>query len=248
MADDHDERQLTLVVIATCILTYLISRTLAKKKVQRRSKPGSEWDEVKFFSDINRAVPRQYTLIVDRSGSMSSSRWFSGSRWAEAERAVGHLAPHITKWDPDGVTCFFFSGSHKMYDNIKSSEDVKSMFKAERPSGGTNLSGVLDAAFAEHFKRGGEDETILVITDGQPNDPAATKRSIIRAANRIKRNEQLSVSFIQVGDDAGATEFLDGLDDDLVRQGAKFDIVDTVTCKEMQGLSFSQLVEKSILD
>jgi len=88
--------------------------------------------------------------------------------------------------------------------------------------------------------------TILVITDGVPNDKNAVVQTIKDAANMLQRDEDLSITFVQIGNDAEATKYLIHLDDTL--SGAKFDIVDRVTSQEMQGMSFSQLVAKSILD
>lgn len=53
---------------------------------------------------------------------------------------------------------------------------------------------------------------------------AATTKVIVNAAARINSQEDLSVSFIQIGDDRSATKFLKFLDDNLRPQGAKFDI------------------------
>ena len=66
------------------------------------------------------------------------------------------------------------------------------------------------------------------------------------AANRIQRDEDLSVSFIQIGHDRSATKFLKHLDDDL--RGCRFDIVDAETAEHMQGMSFADFITKSIVD
>jgi len=50
---------------------------------------------------------------------------------------------------------------------------------------------------------------------------------------------------VQIGHDSSATTFLKALDDDL---NAKFDIVDTVTAEEMEGMQFEELIAKSICD
>lgn len=66
------------------------------------------------------------------------------------------------------------------------------------------------------------------------------------AANKIRRDEDLSVSFIQIGHDHSASKFLKHLDDDL--KGARFDIVDSETSENMQGMSFADFIAKSIAD
>ena len=44
-------------------------------------------------------------------------------------------------------------------------------------------------------------------------------RRIVDASRRLYRDEDLSISFIQIGNDHGAKKFLKWLDDDLRRQG-----------------------------
>jgi hypothetical protein len=73
----------------------------------------------------------------------------------------------------------------------------------------------------QHFNAG-KPETILVITDGQPDNEEEVKKAIINVTKRLKKKEELSISFVQIGSDGGATRFLDALDDDLVSRGAAF--------------------------
>ncbi|KYQ92839.1 hypothetical protein DLAC_05424 [Tieghemostelium lacteum] len=200
---------------------------------------------VKFFDHVKHKYARDYTLIIDKSGSMS------GSLWTQAQAAVAKIAPFACQADPDGITLYFFSSpsnNHPKYDNIKDSNKVMDLFRREKPSGTTDLHGVLRQAINDHFTKVGKPETILVITDGIPNNEKDVKTLIINTANRLQRDEDLSISFIQIGRDSDATKFLHDLDDYLTSQGAKFDIVDTLTVDEMQNLSFEQLIDKSILD
>eukprot|EP00995_Heteronema_vittatum_P008318 NODE_3506_length_661_cov_227.114379_g2500_i0.p3 GENE.NODE_3506_length_661_cov_227.114379_g2500_i0~~NODE_3506_length_661_cov_227.114379_g2500_i0.p3 ORF type:complete len:124 (-),score=52.63 NODE_3506_length_661_cov_227.114379_g2500_i0:257-628(-) len=123
------------------------------------------------------------------------------------------------------------------------------MGNANYPNGSTNLTAVLEEAFEEHFHTFKKDKkigtTILVITDGEPDDRGGVERSIVDAANRLKRDSDLSLSFIQIGDDPGAAQFLKYLDDNL---RCKFDIVDTLKNEELQGMRFSDVINHSIND
>ena len=85
-----------------------------------------------------------------------------------------------------------------------------------------------------------------MITDGEPDDKNAVIREIVSATQRMNRDEELSVSFIQIGNDSGARDFLKFLDDGL--KSAKFDIVDALTSDEMYGMNFYDLVAKSVMD
>lgn len=118
--------------------------------------------------------------------------------------------------------------------------------------GRTDLASVLSDAVNNYFDRKtiGEaktnGETILVITDGEPDDYKGVMRVIIEASRQIDRDEELGISLIQVGKDRKATQFLQALDDQLESAGAKFDIVDTITIDDMQGLTLAEVLLNAI--
>jgi hypothetical protein len=131
---------------------------------------------------------------------------------------------------------------------------VAQIFQENDPSGSTNLAAVLLDATSNYFQRktAGQTkpsgETILVITDGEPDDRRAVMKVIIDASRLMDRDEELAISFIQVGSDATATRFLKALDDDLQSAGAKFDIVDTVTLDDMEGMTLTEVLLNAIAD
>ena len=71
---------------------------------------------------------------------------------------------------------------------------------------------------------------------------------IAEMTKQLQSRKELAISFIQVGKDPAATEFLKTLDDDLVKAGAALDIVDTVTLEEMEEYSLSKILEKAFTD
>jgi hypothetical protein len=83
---------------------------------------------------------------------------------------------------------------------------------------------------------------VLVVTDGAPDDEKAVMKAVIRAAKRVQRPDELVVSFIQIGTDAGARRFLKILDEEMVRAGAPFDIVSTVTLDEAEGMGLTEVL------
>lgn len=195
----------------------------------------------KFFLSAKAQLQRDYVLVIDRSGSMSSGR-----RWQEACRAVKTLAPYVCKFDPDGITVILFSSGVDKFENIKSADEVEKLFHRHQPSGSTNLALALHDAFTDHFNGSRGATTILVVTDGCPDSQSAVERVIRRAANSVESQEELSVSFVQIGDDSGAAAYLEHLDDTL--DNVKFDIVDTVTYEACTKMSFGELVACSIYD
>lgn len=197
---------------------------------------------------------RDYTLIIDKSGSMSTPDQLGGkSRWDAAQESTLAVARKCEQFDPDGITVYLFSGRFKRFENVTSSK-VAQIFQENDPSGSTNLAGVLLDATSNYFQRktAGQTkpsgETILVITDGEPDDRRAVMKVIIDASRLMDRDEELAISFIQVGSDATATRFLKALDDELQSAGAKFDIVDTVTLDDMEGMTLTEILLNAIAD
>lgn len=197
---------------------------------------------------------RDYTLIIDKSGSMSTPDQVGGrSRWEMAQESTLALARKCEQFDPDGITVYVFSGRFKRYDDVTSAK-VAQIFLENDPSGTTNLAGVLQDAFNNYFQRKAagksksNGETILVITDGEPDDRRAVFEVVIQATRQMDRDEELGVSLIQVGSDSQATKFLKALDDQLQGVGAKFDICDTVTLDDLEDMSLADVLMNAITD
>jgi hypothetical protein len=197
---------------------------------------------------------RDYTLIIDRSGSMSTPDQRNGrSRWQEVQESTLALARKCEQLDPDGMTVYLFSGRFKRYDNV-TAQKVEQIFLENDPMGTTDLAGVLQDAVNRYFerKRSGQTksggETILIVTDGEPDNRRAVIEVIINASRQMERDEELALSFVQIGKDAEATRFLQALDDQLQEVGAKFDICDTVTFEDMENLSLAEVLTNAIHD
>ena len=197
---------------------------------------------------------RDYTLIIDKSGSMSTKDKPGGlSRWQIMQESALALANKCEELDPDGITVYLFSGKFKRYDNVTAAK-VGTIFQENDPSGRTDLAAVLGDAITNYFQRKAQGQTpangeiILVVTDGEPDDRKAVMDVILNASQKLDRDEELAISFIQVGTDEAATKFLKILDDDLGRAGAKFDIVDTITMNDMEDLTLKEVLLSAIND
>ena len=206
------------------------------------------------MADTSIVENRDYTLIIDKSGSMSTNDRPEGkTRWESAQESTLALAKECEKIDPDGITVYLFSGRFRRYDNV-TADKVSKIYAENDPMGRTDLASVLLDAVNNYFERkaAGEakanGETIVVVTDGEPMDYKAVMRVIIEASRKIDRDEELGISLIQVGNDRKATQFLKALDDQLESAGAKFDIVDTITIEEMQGLSLAEVLLNAVTD
>jgi uncharacterized protein with von Willebrand factor type A (vWA) domain len=197
---------------------------------------------------------RDYTLIVDKSGSMSTADAKNGrTRWETVQESTLAIARKCEQFDPDGLTVYVFAGRFKRYENV-TAEKVEQIFQENDPSGGTDLATVLQDATDRYFQRKRlgqakpQGETILVVTDGEPDDRKAVMQVVINATQHMDRDEELAISFVQVGADPQATRFLRILDDKLQSAGAKFDICDTITIAGLEDTSLTDVLLNAILD
>lgn len=204
--------------------------------------------------DINEIVNnRDYTLIIDKSSSLNTDDGMGKTRWEIAQESTFALAQKCDELDCDGITIYLYSGRFRRYDNV-TAEKIKNIYAVNEPMGKSDLKSVLQDALENYFQRkvSGEakpnGETILVITDGIPDEPKEIIKLIIDATHKVDNGEELGISFIQVGKDRKATEYFKALDDLLEEAGAKFDIVDTVTLEDMQQMSLSQVLLNALID
>jgi Mg-chelatase subunit ChlD len=191
-----------------------------------------------------------YILVLDKSGSMGE-RDMPGnkSRWEAAQEATLALARKCAEFDADGITIVPFAGSFKSYPNVVGSDvQLKQIFTENEPNGGTDLTKVLTHVFDTYFANPAKPIIVLVVTDGEPTDPSSVAKLIVNTTKKMNTDDQIGVQFIQIGSDAGATRFLKSLDDDLVSQGAKFDIVDTKTTDEMENMTISEVLMAALED
>lgn len=199
---------------------------------------------------MNAAKLTEYDFIavIDASGSMAEpvKAGSSRTRWEAVQESTMTLARDVGALDSDGIDVVVFSGAGIQTHTGVTADKVKEVFATRSPRGGTPLA----EALTEALKLAGKSDKkdfIVVFTDGVPDERAAAAKVILDAANRQETDDALTILFVQVGDDAGATAYLKSLDDDLT--GAKFDIVDAKTVQEVDAFpSTVALIEAAIND
>lgn len=162
-------------------------------------------------------------LIVDDSSSMA------GPRWLTTSNVLAKIAPIAVSYDGDGVDVRFFNAKPKDEErlNLASADQVMKLFKKVIPDGSTPTAAVLKGELKQYLakfreKRNGKRLNLIVLTDGEPDDVDAVEQVIVKYANELKELKahslQVGVQFVQIGGDEGATKFLKGLDDGLVKK------------------------------
>ena len=195
---------------------------------------------------------RDYVICVDKSGSMSEADCVGGkTRWVHMQEQVMNIARKCAEFDDDGIDVIVFGGTAKEYKGV-TPDTLKKVFAENSPSGSTDTTGALKIALDGYFKRKSsgfaKPLTVIVFTDGQPDDKASLEHLIVSAANKIQADEEIGISFLQVGSNAEARAFLQKLDDGLTAKGAKFDIVDTKNDAEMENLSAMDILVQAVTD
>lgn len=191
-------------------------------------------------------------ILADKSGSMTGQDCPGNkSRWQFMQEYVTGIANSVEKYDENGINLVPFAGQFKVHEGVKATA-LDQLFKEHHCAGGTETALVLQDRLNAYFKRRDAGSTkplcLLVFTDGEPNDKNAVAQVIIDATKRMNSDGEIAISFIQVGKDGAATQFLQWLDDGLTAKGAKFDIVDTVPVQELENISPEQLLQKAFAD
>lgn len=179
-----------------------------------------------------------WVLCIDHSGSMGSpsTRLQGRTRIQEVQEDAIAIARLAEQHDQDGLTAIGFSSGVNTKDGVKS-DAIENIFKEFAPRGSTNLTAALQAAIGK-AEQSNKETVVLVFTDGAPDDEKSVIQTIKSAATKFGR-PKLGFAFIQVGDDPGATNFLDHLDNGL-GEGVP-DCVATVRAQEAEKLSVEQL-------
>ncbi len=185
-----------------------------------------------------------FVIGLDASGSMGapSKRYPGKSRWEEAQETIYGLANALNKYDEDGIDVVVFGGNVQTFRSV-TPDKVAEVFKARSPRGDTPLAEAIDAIAA--LNDDGKKAVAIIFTDGEPNDKQAAVNAITTIADKQEKDEDFTIQFVQIGDDAGAAAFLAHLDDNLT---AKFDIVDTIKAVDADQMEAIDLINKAIND
>lgn len=182
-----------------------------------------------------------FIVAIDTSGSMGEKvkSGSSQTRWEAVQETAMTVIREVEAFDEDGLGLVLFGGANvESFDGV-TSDKFREIFKTRSPRGSTPLAEALAAAIKLAGKSDKKD-FVIVLTDGEPNSRADAIKVICDQAKSQGKDEDLTFLFIQVGDDAGATDFLKMLDDGLQdKYNLPFDIVDVKTVAEVDKFNSS---------
>jgi Mg-chelatase subunit ChlD len=198
-------------------------------------------------TEVARLRGKHVTIIMDRSGSMKTEDCAmpmslgafsprSMSRWDWCLNQTVDLARQTAQVLPQGLTLVFFSSSDSVYHNVQS-DKIPNLFARNSPDGGTNLVGALKHRLDDYFRAQSMGNTqplvLAVVTDGDPDSPRALKELIVETTHRMTSPDQISITFLQVGNDSKGGNLLDQLDHSLTMDGAGYDIVSVTPFRQV---------------
>lgn len=191
-----------------------------------------------------------YDIIVgiDVSASMGqkSVRNPNISRFDEVKELAFGIATQAAQYDDDGIDIITFGQGANIIKGI-TPDRVAEVFAGGATQYSTDMHELVRVA-DNRQRETGKNTIVIVFTDGEPSDSKGTEQAIIRAANRIASDENLTFGFVQVGNDPAAARFLASLDDNLTGKGAKFDIVDAITAEQAAVMNVTEMLTKFVND
>ena len=159
-------------------------------------------------------------FLVDDSDSMD------GPRWTTTQQVMAQIASIAVKYDNNGVDVRFFNAfiDNKERLNLDSAEKVMSLFENLEPYGDTPTADILTVELNEYLhdyktNRHIKGLNLIVITDGAPSPGQDVEGVIVNYAKMLAEQDapplQVGIQFVQIGDEKGARDFLDSLDNNL---------------------------------
>ena len=180
-------------------------------------------------------------MLIDSSASMQTadcpgniSRW----QWCKDHMKDLFVADNAgIMGKQSNVSIITFDSNYRSHRNCSTAQ-LPQIFQDTEPSGETFMAPALTEAFAmvRNQLNYGKPTMITVVSDGRLNDADSLKKTIIAQVNSLSKPDLLSIVFLEVGT---PDKLLKELDNELVKQGAKADII-TV-------LPFSQATSKGLV-
>ncbi len=158
------------------------------------------------------------------------------SRWEWCVEQAFDLTRQAGRLPGRGVTLVLFARGYDVYEKVALQQfpQIMGMTDLQR---GTHIAPPLRDQLAQFFRRKAAGSArplaIAVITDGVPKDADDIRSAIIGATRRMHNPREISITFLHVGTDPRGQMLLQILNDGLVREGARYDIVKTKPFSEL---------------
>ncbi len=195
----------------------------------------------------------EVVILIDKSGSMNTRDCQGGlSRWDWCREQTAALSEENEKFLPEGLTLVVFANDDDVFQHARV-EDIAEIFRKYTPGGATNTGAALWGQLRTYLERKSKNPrttkpvVIAIITDGEPTDGRTAAEAIISATSQLNDPCDLSIVFLQVGLDMGGAALLDELANNLVQEGARYDVVEHMTYQKLLHCGLRGALVSSIL-
>ena len=212
----------------------------------------------KLHADVNNdelkvLKSRDIVIMQDRSSSMAERenfpegmfpRWY----WCLSQAMdFRRQSARIPDWTFNLV---MFSSQYDVYRSVRM-EMLPTVFSRNHIWIGTKLAEPMAQQLGEYFQKRGMQRqakplVVAVITDGKPQDESNLKDVIINATHQMRYPTEVQIVFLQVGTDDESYKKLSKLDNRLVSNGAKYDIVGVMPFNEVTRLGLARALVKAV--
>lgn len=210
---------------------------------------------LKSRADLSVLKDYDVILLVDKSHSMANldcpemgtdttEATEPISRWQWCEEQLRDLTQRTNGLLSNGLRVVFFSDSMDVYDDVDT-PGVKMLFDEKQPSGPTYFACPMRRQLEHHFDERAQGNVrpllMAVISDGCANDSAYLYSAIAKATQRMERPDEVTITFIQIGNDGRAQKILNELDTGLVEHDkAKYDVVNVKKFADVTRVGLAQ--------
>ena len=200
--------------------------------IPKPSAPGGAQHAHAHHTKFYEAGVHDIHLLIDDSSSMRPT-------WGEAKEGVEALLIEACKYDDDGVNVSFLN-HHETY-LVRTVDEVIRVFNAVMPVGTTPtaeaLRRITDPYWANfNPKAPKKPMSVVVVTDGAPNDPRAVEGVIVDSARRLMHmgapKGQLGFTFVGIGIHRGSKAYRHLMDLDQTLP-ARYQIPDIADCASL---------------
>jgi hypothetical protein len=190
-------------------------------------------------------------LIIDRTGSMSEiDGTGEQTKFEWCRDQVRNFVGLMWKYN-HGINITVFNTDFHTFYNCTPGK-VEQIYTEFTPEGRTDLVDPLMSrlnAIRGAQKKGGPPTLIAVIHDGLPNvpaDPRAVNEALINFSRTLDDPNQILITFLQIGETFDGRDFCIDLDDNLVKEGAKYDFIDTCTFPELKKVGLAKALVEAL--
>ncbi len=186
-------------------------------------------------------------VVIDTSGSMGFNLSSEpATKWEWCSNYIHTFAQKMRPYIKGGIKIVTFNASYNVESHC-TPERVEEIFASTTPRGGTDMGSPLNEVFKEHFD-GPRDRPLLVavLTDGMPNLGPKVEDVIIDATRNMRSPKEIRMTFLEIGEEFDGRNLIKLLDDYLVYEGAKYDIVDSLVFEQVKRMGLAEALVRAI--